>query len=148
MGNEVGAMKKKGFTLIEVLLGLCLLGLISVTTLPILTTSLLNINKSKIKLEMNYIGEMSIERIKSFDKESPSEPYIFDKKVREIIEEFEDPGTSEVTLGQERNGENYRLKIIKEERNNRLWEIGVYVYHDKERGSLNHVEYKTYILKK
>lgn len=141
-------MKRKGFTLIEVLLSLSLIGLIAVTTLPILTSSLLNINKTKVRLEMNYIGEMVMERIKSFNEEGSPETYICHKKISEIIYLFRNQNIVELNLNEKKDDENYLIKIIKKERTDRLWIIEVYVYHDKEGSNLNHVEYKTYILKK
>lgn len=148
MGNEVGAIMKKGFTLIQALFGLFLLGLISVTIIPILTSSLLSINKSMIKLEMNYIGEMSIERIKSFDEKNNSEVYIFDKSVSDIIELFRSQDTAEISLYQEIDRESYLLNITKEQRSNKLWMITAYVYHHNEGSNLGNVEYKTYLLQK
>lgn len=141
-------MKRKGFTLIEALLGLFLLGLISVTTLPILTSSLLNINKSRIKIEMNYIGEMAIERIKSFGAENTSKIYIFDTKVSDIVDSFRNNDTIELILHKVEGKEKYLLKIVKEQRSNMLWMITVYVYHDEEGSNLNCVEYKTYLLRR
>lgn len=141
-------MKRKGFTLVEALLGLFLLGIISVTVLPIVTTSLKNINKSKIKMEMNYIGEMAIERIKSYNEESSKELYIYNIKLSEIVKEFRNPGPQEVIIsGKEENGK-YLLRIMKDQRTDILWEISIYVYHDEEGSKLNHVEYKTYFLEK
>ena len=42
-------MNNKGFTFIEILVGLFLLGLITVTCYPILNTSIHNLQLSKIK---------------------------------------------------------------------------------------------------
>ena len=58
-------MDRKGFTLVEVLIGLSLLGLVSVTILPIISSSMMNLNKNNIRMEMNYLGETVIERIKA-----------------------------------------------------------------------------------
>lgn len=141
-------MVRKGFTLTGVLLGLFLLGLITVITLPILNSSLSNINKSKIKIEMNYIGEGTIEKIKSFNDGNLREAYIFDKKICEIIEEFKSGDKVEITLDKEEKGDSYRITISKEERSSRLWMIQVYVYHNVEGSNLSHVEYETYLLQK
>ena len=141
-------MERRGFTLVEVLIGLFLLGLISVTVLPIVSSSLMNISKSKIKMEMNYIGEMAIERIKSYNEESTTELYIFDEKVSEIVELFRNPGSSEMIISQEGENGKYLLKLIKDQRTDILWKISVYVYHDEEGSNLSHVEYKTYFLEK
>lgn len=58
-------MKRKGFSLIEVLVGLSLLGLISVTALPMLTFSFNNFARVKARSEMCYIGEMVVEKFKT-----------------------------------------------------------------------------------
>lgn len=141
-------MGKKGFALVEVLLSLFLLGIISVTVLPIVSSSLNNINKNKIKMEMNYIGEMAIERMKSYNEESSAELYIFDKKVSEIIELFRNTGSSEINILGKVENEKYLLRITKDQRSNILWNISVYVYHDKEGSNLSHVEYKTYFVQR
>ena len=141
-------MERRGFTLVEVLLGLFLLGLISVTVLPIVTSSLMNISKSKIKMEMNYVGEMAIERIKAYNEESSRDLYIFDKKVSEIVEYFRIPGPGEISISEKMDNGKYLLKIVKDQRSDVLWKISVYVYHDEKGSNLNHVEYKTYFLEK
>lgn len=141
-------MERKGFTLVEVLLGLFLLGIISITVLPIVTSSLNNLSRNKIKMEMNYIGEMAIERIKAYNEESSKELYISDKKVSEVIELFRYSVSSEVNISQKGESGNYILRITKDQRSNVLWNISVYVYHDEEGSNLSHVEYKTHFLEK
>lgn len=141
-------MGRKGFTLVEALLGLCLLGIISVTVLPIVTSSLNNLSKNKIKMEMNYMGEMAIERIKSYNEESSRELYIFDEKVSRVIDLFRSPGPNEIDISGKGESGNYLMKIIKDQRSNVLWDISVYVYHDEEGSNLSHVEYKTYFVQK
>ncbi len=141
-------MNKKGFSLIEVLLGLFLLGLISVSILPVLTSTVINMNKNKIKLEMNYIGEMALEKIKSYDEENFLDDFIFNEKTLDLIELFKKQENSKITLKESLNGENYLLEISKEERSNKLWLIKVCVYHDREGSNVKDVEYKNYIIKK
>lgn len=141
-------MGKKAFTLVEVILSLCLLGLISVTVLPIVTSSLNNLNKNKIKMEMNYIGEMAIERIKAYNEESSTELYVFNKKVSEIIGLFRSSESNEIDISQKGEYGNYLLSIKKDQRSNILWNVSVYVYHDEEGSNLSHVECKTYFIGK
>lgn len=140
-------MKKKGFTLIEVMMGLFLLGLIGATVLPIINTSFLRLNNKKIKMEMIHIGEMVIERIKAFNGEG-SELDIYDVKVKELMEEFEKDKIVEVNLPKEQDSEKFSLKIIKDEKFNNLWFLSVYVYHNKEGKVLDCVEFVGYVPKR
>ena len=141
-------MSRRGFTLIEVIVGLALLGLISITIIPILNSSILNIIKSKIRLEMSYIGEKAIERIKAYDEEENNEGLIFDTNISDIIDSFRKSDKVDISLYKEKKGEKYKLQIIKEDRPNGLWMMNIYVYHNKEGSNLPHVEYKTYLLAK
>lgn len=140
-------MKKKGFTLIEVMMGLFLLGLIGATVLPIINTSFLRLNNKKIKMEMIHIGEMVIERIKAFKGEG-SELDIYDVKVKDLMEEFEKDKIVEVNLPKEQDSEKFSLKIIKDEKFNNLWFLSVYVYHNKEGKVLDCVEFVGYVPKR
>lgn len=144
-GNDV---KKRGFTLIESLMGLSLLGLISVIILPIVNSSFLIFNNHNIKLEMMYIGEMTVEKIKAFDIDSASSDYIYDTQVTEIIDLFKDNSNAEITIPKNQNNEKYLIKVIKKDKSESLWIIQVLVYQNKKGGSISHVEYKAYLPKK
>ena len=58
-------MKKEGFILLDVIIGLFYLGIIAVVLIPILTSSYNNFNRIKERDEMNFIGEMVVEKLKS-----------------------------------------------------------------------------------
>lgn len=141
-------MNKEGFSLIDVIIGLFLLGLMSVTILPIISSSFINLSRNNIKMEMNYIGEMAIERIKAFNEGSPSNMHIYDVDMIEIIDLFRTNDTIQITLPREDSGEKYLLKINKDQQSDNLWKITVYVYHNKEGSNINNVEYKAYLLAK
>ena len=139
-------VKKKGFTLIEAIIGIGLLGLISVTTLPIMTTSFINLKNHNIKMEMNYIGEVVIERIKAFDEES-LDLYLYDIKISEIVEKFSLTNKTDFSKSINKDGEPFLIKLIKKNHSDKIWKIHVYIYHDKEGSNIGHVEYKIYIPK-
>jgi prepilin-type N-terminal cleavage/methylation domain-containing protein len=140
-------MKRKGFTLVEVIMGLFLLGLIAATILPIMNISYLRLSNKNIKMEMIHMGEMVIERIKAF-KEDSSEPIsIYNVKIEDLIEEFKKDKIVEIILPKDKNSEKYSLKIIKDEKFDNLWLLSVYVYHNKEGKVLDYVEFKAYMPK-
>ncbi len=141
-------MNKKGFTLVETMLGLFLLGLISVTVLPIINSSFIKLRNHKTKMEMIYIGEMAIERIKGFNEDNTSNISIFDRDVSEIIELFRTHSSIEIALPNKENEEIYSLKITKNQKSDSLWMISVLVYHNIEGSSIGHVEYKAYLPQK
>lgn len=138
-------MGRKGFTLMEVLIGLFLLGLISVTILPIINSSLINLSKNNIRMEMNYIGEVVVERIKAFNEDETLDLYLYDTNVFEIIDLFRKNDNAQFNLSKENNGIDYLINIIKSQESDKLWKIAVYVYHDREESNINHVEYKAYL---
>lgn len=144
-GNDV---IKKGFTLIEALMGLALLGLISVTILPIVNSSFIILNNHNLKLEMMYVGEMAVEKIKAFDMDISSGAAIYDTEVSEIIDLFKSNDKVEIIIPRKENSEKYLIKIIKKNKSEDLWTIHVYVYQNKEGGSISHVEYKAYLPQK
>ncbi len=141
-------MDRKGFTLVESILGLFLLGLIGVTTLPIIHSSLIIFKNHNIRLEMMYIGEMTIEKIKAYNIDSESDLYIYDVAVSELIELFNRNNSIEIDLPKKENNEKFSLKIIKDEKLDSLWMLSVYVYHNKEGSNISNVEYLAYLRKK
>lgn len=139
-------VKKNGFTLIEAIIGLGLLGIISVTILPIINISFMNLKNHNIKMEMNYIGETVVERIKAFD-ENDMELYLYDTKISDIIDKFNLSNTSNFKL-YKNDEEPFLIEIKKENHSDNMWKVDVYIYHDKEGSNINHVEYKTYLPQK
>ena len=62
-------MKNKGYSLIEIIISLFFIGLLSTIFVPILTISARNLSVVKDKNEMNYIGEMVLEKLKTATEE-------------------------------------------------------------------------------
>lgn len=58
-------MKLKGFILMEIIMGIFLVGIFVMMVSPLITFSFNNINRIKNRDEMNYIGEMVVEKVKS-----------------------------------------------------------------------------------
>ncbi|MCK9442984.1 MAG: type II secretion system GspH family protein [Tissierellaceae bacterium] len=137
-------MKRKGFTLIEVMMGLFLLGLVSATVLPIFNTTFMNINKQRQKAEMLYASEMAIEKLKAYNPQSSVNLYIYNTDVKEIIQLFYDNDRVDVEISE---GGEYTIKIVKEDKSKFLWFIEVFVYN-KDWGNKNHVELEAYLQKK
>lgn len=136
---------KKGFTLIEVMLGLFLLGLITVSVLPITNGAFFNLQKQKNSYDMVYAAEMIIEKLKAYDGNSSSKSYIFDVEISQIIEEFRGNNYVEVNFDEEEY--EYPIKLIKNDKSDLLWTIMVLVYN-RDGGKSEFVELKAYITKK
>lgn len=136
---------KRGFTLIEVIMGLFLLGLIIVSVLPIANGAFYNLSKQKTRYNMIYTGEMVVERIKAFDCETSKELFVYDVEIGQLIEEFRGNDYIEISLDKE--GYDYPIKIIKENKSDSLWKIAVIVYN-KDGGKSDSVELKAYLPKK
>ncbi len=135
-------MKNKGFTLVEVLIGLCLLGLISVVVLPIINSSFKLSNKYFPKAEMMYLGEMSIEKIKAFKDKDDSSIYILDTKLEDIISSFKINDSIEIILNSSSEYKDYEIKLKKSQKCNKLWKLHVLVYPINEEDKNNYVQYK------
>ncbi len=127
-------MNKRGILLIHVLLGLFLLGLVTVTCLPILNTALNNFRLVNIKKDMIFIAESVIEQIKSFDYNNTiDEEFIFDLQLVELIEILEETDQVDICLPLNLDEEEYKYfcKIYKNKVDN-LWEIEVSISPVKE----------------
>ncbi len=84
-------MKNKGFTLVEVILAIAILGILAITFIPILSNQYLLIMKTGKKSEATYKTVDEIEkRLVEIDKEKElkGEKYI-PKKITEIDVEFD-----------------------------------------------------------
>ncbi|NLK43636.1 MAG: prepilin-type N-terminal cleavage/methylation domain-containing protein [Tissierellia bacterium] len=136
---------KRGFTLIETIMGLFIFGLIVVTVIPITNGTINNLYKQKIKTQMIYTGEMVIERLKAYDLDTSSELFIYDVEISQLIEEFK--GNDYIEIEFEKEEYELPLKIIKENKSDFLWSIKVIVYN-KGGGRLDNVEFKAYLQKK
>lgn len=136
---------KKGFYLIEVIIGLFLLGLIIVSILPLNNIIIFNLKNQKHKYNMLYIAEMAIERILSYNNEYSNNLLIYDVEVGELIKEFNKDNYVEILLNKDEY--EYPIKIIKNDKSDTLWHVRVLVYNKSGEESHN-VELKAYIPKK
>lgn len=140
-------MNHRGFTLVETIMALFLLGLVAITVLPIIHVSFDRVGRNDIKLEMMNIGEMAIEKLKAFDRNSINPLYIHDMKIEDIIDEFSDKEDVLLTLQNESKNRKYTIEILKEEKNKKMWRISVSVYY-KKGGKHEEVIYNALIPKK
>ncbi len=142
-------LSRKGFTLVESILGLFLLGMIAVNILPILNLSFIRFENQKTKMEMMYIGEMSMEKIKAFNINSSSDLFIYDTDIAEIVEVFKENDSIEICVPKERKeNEEYFLKIYKTQKSDSLWKVSIFVFHNVKGDNINYVEYTAYIPQK
>lgn len=128
-------MNRRGFYLIEVLMGICLIGLIAVTALPIVTFSYSNFNRVKIRSEMCFIGELAIEKLKSNNS-----------NVVDYINQLEYEDSIEYT-DESFDKKKYICTIYKVANHPRVMDIKIKV-HRKEKESSSYVEYIVSIPKK
>lgn len=138
-------MEKKGFTLVEVIISLFLLGLLTITIFPILETSVAMVDKNNVKLEMIYIGEMTIEKLKAFKEDNKEDLFIYDMKVKDIIDLFSKSEEVSLTISTG-DTKKYKIQISKKEKNEKLWIIYVLVSHTKGE-KYEDVEYKAFLPK-
>ena len=127
-------MKRNGFTLIEVIVGLFLLGLVSTVGFPIIQNSIGNYNRVKERQHILYLCEMVVERLRAKDS---SLDYIY--------EELET--SSEIlvtTIGRTDLGK-YKCRITKTKVTEEFMNLDVRIYRDNEMRDSQFVEYKTVI---
>ncbi len=123
-------MKRKGFILFEIIIGLCFLGILSVVILPSLGFSFNTVRSIRYRDEMNYIGEMVVEKLKS-RSESAMKMLADLDDFGEIIYEDEDLDTS-----------TYRCKLVKNYSSEGFIEYTVYIYL-KDDKNVQPVQYKS-----
>jgi 5-methylthioribose kinase len=125
-----------------------LLGIIAVTVLPTISSVYNNFNILKDKMEMIYIGEMVVEKIKAFNDDYLEDDYIFDMKLHHLIEELRLNDSVKITLPREDKEFDYYCTILKNGDHSDIWELHVTVYPKEEESRLKNVEYKVYLPKK
>lgn len=113
-------MKNKGFILLEIIIGLFFIGIIATTFLPILTLSINNLNRVRDRDEMNYIGEMVVEKFKS---RSP--------QVKSIISELDIDGEVDY-IDDDFDTGKYSCKITKLNTSDSLLEFLVNVNNEEK----------------
>lgn len=127
-------MNKRGFLLVEVLLSLCIFGIVVATCLPILSTALNNKRKAKEKLDMIYIAETIMEQIKSFNYNWPNDYQVYSIYIRELMDEFS--CSEQVTVNfpiEDDNDGKYLCIINKYSINDKLWKITVELSTQRKR---------------
>lgn len=141
-------MREKGFLLIEVLTGLFVLGLITVTCLPILNATLYNLELIKYKMDMVFIAESTIEQIKAFDYNKTGEDeYLYGIELVELIQMLKDEDPAVITLPLNIDHENfkYTCAIYKENNNESLWKIRVKVLSFERERNIKDVEIQAFM---
>lgn len=138
-------MKRNGFTLIEVILSLFLLGIISIIVLPSIQNSFSNGMKNKERSEMIYIAESTLEKLKAF-KINSSSLYVYDMSVEDIIDQFKDSEKVDISLPILRNSERYIIEISKDIKGDNLWIVYVDVFYPEKRDV--NVNFKAYLPKR
>lgn len=123
-------MKKKGFILLEIIIGLFFIGLLSTVFLPILSSSLNNFNKVKDKNDMNYIGEMVVEKLKTSSTD-----------ILDVLAELDINGEVNY-VDDDFDNEKYSCKITKMNNSDSLLEYVVKVNLKNQEYDYN-VEYKS-----
>lgn len=140
-------MMRKGFTLIEALIGISLLGLITVTVLPIVNSAYARYEEQKIRAEMIYLGESIIEKIKGYDFNIVDSP-LYDRQFEEMMSFIRYGDFRVWDLNQEVNGNNYKITIHKETRSEKLWRIIITVYEKGDGDNKRQVKYEALVLAK
>lgn len=138
-------MDKKGFVLIQALIGLFFLGLISVTCLPILNTASYHLTLVKDKMDMLFVAESVVEQIQSFDYNCTQEDEcLYDKKLLELIESLAEEDSVIVQLPENIENTNYKYlcTIFKENHGSGkgLWKIQVDVSSFEEERRISNVK--------
>lgn len=140
-------MGKKGFSLVQVLMGLSLLGIVVVCFLPIFIVLTNNYYLIETKYEMKYLGEEIAEKIKSYNSDIENDDYILDAEVEEIIDCL---GRSEIvntSLPSKENAENYRyiVNMHKENVSETFWMIEIEVKLKDDGKKIRSIVYRIYI---
>ena len=129
-------MEKKGFVLVDILVGLFIMGLVTVVSLPLLTSTYLNYSRINTITEMNYLGESIYERLVAKDDYS-----------KDLINEL--VGQDEVIFYDLNSNhlEKYESKVTKLSDSENLLEIKIIIKSNSHGGNISDVEFKGTILK-
>lgn len=144
-------MNEKGYSLIEVLISILFISLITIIVLPLIQNGNYNFMHNKEKIEMGFLGEIILEQLKAFDYFNPSEDYILDIELSELMYLLSADGEVVVELPvNEENYNNtidypYRVVITKKDIDKKLWKVGVNVGEHSE--NKRNLLYETYMLK-
>lgn len=121
---------KKGFTFLELILSIAIIGMIAVIFMPLFAMSAKNNNKSETTLDSTYIGKDAMELAYYLSKNVP-----YEKLEEELVSRGYNCNSSDMTFGYEYEDKKYLNMKFCEEDN--LVRVIVKVYKDK---SLNELE--------
>ena len=140
-------MGKKGFLLVQALMGLSLLGIVVVCFLPIFIILTNNYYLIETKYEMKYLGEEIVEKIKSYDSDIENDDYILDARVEEIINCLDQSKIVNISLPFDEKTVNYRyiVNIHKENINEILWVVDIEVKLKDDGNKIRSIVYRTYM---
>lgn len=136
-------MKRQGLTLVEVILALFILGIICVLVFPVQHSLYYILARNDLYLEMMASGEMVVEKLRAYNPDSSRDLFIYESKVRDIMEEFSKVEDLTITL-EDMEDKACRLIIRKKKKTEKLWEISTTV--SCLRGeSYEEISYKAFI---
>lgn len=141
-------MKKSGFTLIELIISLSILGIVTITIVPLVNSQYNLFNRQKTKAEMIYTCESIIEKLKAYDNNNVNNIRICEIELSYIFELFNLQEKVEIDLEDNSNDIKYLINIRKEEKSKELWILYVSVNHNNDKRGVDGVTYKAYIPKK
>lgn len=127
-------MKRVGFMLLEVIIGLFFIGIIASVMLPLLSFSFNNVRRIRDRDEMNYIGEMVIEKLKAGTS-----------SMEDVISDLEDIGEAKYE-DDDFDTSKYECSIFRIKNSERFLEFRVHVKY-KDKVNSHYVEYKASIQK-
>lgn len=128
-------MNNKGFTLIEAILGLSLLGIIVVTLLPLINATLENINKSNERMHMVLLAESIMEQIKYFKYDNYQDTYILDVSIADLVGWLSNSDNVNINLPKDKESLkfSYECDIYKTSINDKLWHIKIVICSNREK---------------
>jgi len=128
-------MNNKGFALIEIMLGLSLLGIIAAIFLPLINTTLGNINKANERIHMVLLAESIMEQMKYFKFDSYQDAYIFDVNIVDLMNWLSNSDDVNINLPENKEGQefSYTCDIYKSSINDKLWHIKIAVNYNREK---------------
>lgn len=118
-------------------MGIFLLGLITVVSLPILASSFNSFNKVNTYYEINYLGEYIFERLNSYDEYSRNVLSKLEKEREVYFLDLDDYYL-----------EKYKCKVINTGISEYLWELKIIIYLKEYEGKSNYEEFAGSIPKK
>lgn len=123
-------MKKKGFIFLEIILGIFLLGLISIVALNLLNLTSVFFKKAEENIEIDYIVEMIIENLKSKDEMST-----------DFLNGLSSGSDSEYPLTEDYK-DKYTCDVILTEDNDYLWCFKLKIYKTIDKGRTIYEEFQ------